>query len=355
MPPTAAKNRSLLLKDLAIERDVVAIPANRPRRLLISIVTGILSVSMLLGWLYSPSIGDSSTKHLTSSPSAGTDAESAHLAAALHAPPALTTPASSLAPVASVLDASGYVVARLAATVSSKTTGKIVEVLIEEGMAVEKGQIMALLDDRSIRARLALATAELHATRAIAGELKSQVIRAQLDLDRALTLVAKKMVSQAHLDALSATLNTLLAQSNSANQAIEVSQRKLEVHQVALDDLTIRAPFKGVVISKSAQPGEMISPVSAGGGFTRTGIGTIVDMDSLEVQVDVNESYIDRVQPGQKVRINLNAYPDQAYEGFVLAVIPTANRSKATIRVRVQFVATDQRVLPEMGVRVAFL
>src|SRR5467141_1891827 len=147
----------------------------------------------------------------------------------------------------------------------------------------------------------------------------------------------------------------LRARLANLQEQIKVAQESLAVAQVQLDNTVIRAPFSGVVIAKSAQPGEMISPISAGAGFTRTGIGTIVDMDSLEIQVDVNESYINRVTSEQPVEATLNAYPDWKIPGSVIAIIPTADRSKATVKVRVAIRSKDPRIVPDMGVRVAFL
>lgn len=257
--------------------------------------------------------------------------------------------------IASVLDATGYVVARRAATVSSKITGRVVEVLIEEGMAVREGQIIARLDDSSVQAQFGLSLAQLNQSKAAARELKSQLGSKELEVGRVGRLVQERLVSQSTFDQLTADLDTLIAQSDTADQVIAVAERRVAIHRIALDDLMIRAPFSGVVIEKSAQPGEIISPISAGGGFTRTGIGTIVDMDSLEVEVDVSETYINRISQNQNVTIKLNAYPKITYAGRVLAVIPTADRNKATIRVRVGFLFPDQNVLPEMGVRVEFL
>lgn len=177
----------------------------------------------------------------------------------------------------------------------------------------------------------------------------------QLDLDRTQELADRKLVSQADLDRDSLDVEALQARIERANAEVVVAQRGLAVQKQLLDDMEIRAPFDGIVVAKAAQPGEMISPISAGGGFTRTGICTIVDMDSLEVEVDVNESYINRVYPEQPVQVTLNAYPDDRYPAQVIAIIPTADRSKATVRVRVALLDRDERVLPDMGVRVAFL
>ena len=228
---------------------------------------------------------------------------------------------------ASVLDASGYVTARMQATVSSKITGKVLEVFIEEGMFVEKGQILAQLDDSSVQAELNFA--------------KTQLKEAQRVFNRTSELRKDNLASQASLDAAESQVDGLKA--------------RLDISKQIVADMQIRAPFSGVVINKAAQPGEMISPVSAGGGFTRTGIGTIVDMGSLEVEVDVNESYINRVQPGQPAITNLNAYPNWDISSEVIAIIPTADRNKATVKVRIGLLEKDARVLPDMGAKVSFL
>jgi RND family efflux transporter MFP subunit len=186
-------------------------------------------------------------------------------------------------------------------------------------------------------------------------ELQVALKQAQLDLQRTRGLASRNLASQADLDRDGLDVEALQARLNRVEKEIAVAQQNLAVQQQLLDDMQIRAPFTGVVIAKAAQPGEMISPVSAGGGFTRTGICTIVDMASLEVEVDVNESYINRVYPGQPVEVTLNAYPDVQFPAEVIAIIPAADRNKATVRVRVALLEKDQRVLPDMGVRVAFL
>ena len=255
----------------------------------------------------------------------------------------------------SVLDATGYVVARRQATVSSKTTGKVVEVLVEEGMLVEEGQLLAQLDDSITRAQLELSQSQLRASRASLDEMKVQLKQARLDLDRTSSLAQRKLASQAHLDRDTLTVEGLMARLARVEQESNVAERHADVQRQMLADMQIRAPFAGVVVAKAAQPGEMISPVSAGGGFTRTGICTIVDMDSLEVEVDVNEAYINRVFPGQPATVALNAYPDMQIPAAVIAIIPTADRNKATVRVRIRILERDDRVLPDMGVKVRFL
>jgi RND family efflux transporter MFP subunit len=258
-------------------------------------------------------------------------------------------------PASSVLDATGYVTARRQATVSSEITGKVREVLIEEGMTVEQGQILARLDDTTEQAELALARARLESTRALLAETDAQLTEARQTLMRTRELNARQLASQQDLDSAEATASTLAARLETGRENVRVGERTVELQQQKIDEFVIRAPFAGVVIAKNAQPGEMISPISAGGGFTRTGICTIVDMDSLEIEVDVNEAYIQRVSAGQPVTATLDAYPDWQIPAEVIAIIPTADRQKATVRVRIDFLEKDPRVLPDMGVRVAFL
>jgi len=264
--------------------------------------------------------------------------------------------AGGSAPAAgSVLDASGYVVARRQATVSSKVTGKMIELDIEEGDHVKAGQIIAKLDDSNIRASLAESGAQLDFAKAGLAETEVNLANAQRDYERQSALFKDHFVSQAAIDTSHTSLDALRAQLATQKSNIQVAERALQVAERNLDDMTVRAPFSGVVTVKAAQPGEIVSPISAGGGFTRTGIGTIVDMDSLEIQVDVNENFINRVKPNQPVSAKLNAYPDWVIPAHVLAVIPTADRSKGTVTVRIALDAKDPRILPEMGVRVAFL
>jgi RND family efflux transporter MFP subunit len=261
----------------------------------------------------------------------------------------------SLAAASSVLDASGYVVARRQATVSSKLTGKVREVLVEEGMRVEEGQIVATLDDATQRAQLELANAQVVAARAALAEIEAQLRAARLERDRLRDLAERKLTSASSLDAAEANYDALAARLDTGRENVKVAQRNVALAQDALDNMTIRAPFGGMVVTKDAQPGEMISPVSAGGGFTRTGICTIVDMDSLEIEVDVNEAYIQRVKPRQRVNATLDAYPAWQIPAEVIAIVPTADRQKATVRVRIGFLERDERVLRDMGAKVAFL
>jgi RND family efflux transporter MFP subunit len=255
---------------------------------------------------------------------------------------------------ATVLNASGYVTARRQATVSSKVTAKVLEVLIEEGMAVKEGQILARLDASNTDASLKLAEAELRASRTALEETRVQLAESKLRLERTRSLVADNVLSQAELDRIQAETDSLQARLERQREEQIVAERRVAVWTQQLEDTVIRAPFDGIVTTKDAQPGEMISPVTAGGGFTRTGIGTVVDMDSLEIEVDVNESYINRVRPGQSVEATLDAYPDWKIPSKVIAIVPTADRDRATVRVRIGFEALDPRILPDMGVKVAF-
>ena len=253
-----------------------------------------------------------------------------------------------------VLNASGYVTARRAATVSSKITGKVIEVLIEEGMRVKEGEILARLDDTNVKASLALAQAQLVSARNALAETRVRIREAEQELQRQTDLIRNKIATQADYDHAEAAALALKAKLEQQQADITVGERQVATWEQQLEDTIIRAPFSGIVTSKNAQPGEMISPISAGGGFTRTGIGTIVDMQSLEIEIDVNESYINRVESGQAVEATLDAYPDWKIPCKVIAIIPTADRQKSTVKVRVGFDKLDPRILPEMSIKVGF-
>jgi RND family efflux transporter MFP subunit len=256
---------------------------------------------------------------------------------------------------AAVLNAAGYVTARRRATVSAKITGKVVEVNVEEGMAVKEGQVLARLDDSTMRAALALAEAQAEAARRAVLENEVRLEEARINLDRHTKLSKIGVSTMAELDAARANYDSTAARIAALQQQATVAERQVQVARTALDDTIVRAPFSGVAISKDAQPGEMVSPISAGGGFTRTGICTIVDMRSLEIEVDVNESYINRVRENQDVTAVLDAYPDWQIPAQVITTVPTADRQKATVLVRIGFRELDPRVLPDMGVKVTFL
>lgn len=253
-----------------------------------------------------------------------------------------------------VLNASGYVVARREATVSSKVTGKVIEVFAEEGLKATNGQVLARLDSSNIKANLDLAQAQLEAARSALIETKVRLDEAEKELRRTQGLANEKVASTAELDRAEAEAHSTKARLDRQHVEVSVAERQVNLWQQQMDDTIIRAPFSGIITSKNAQPGEMISPISAGGGFTRTGICTLVDMDSLEIEIDVNESFINRVTPGQAVVATLDAYPDWQIPAKVIAIIPTADRQKATVKVRVGFEKLDPRILPQMGIKVAF-
>ncbi len=319
-----------LLNQLRIDRSDDEKPARTP--LIVAVVIMLLLIAGGAGWWFWQSRQAISVEAATAA---------APSAAASNEPNA-------------VLQATGYVTARRQATVSAQITGTLTEVLIEEGERVEAGQVLAQLDDTAQQARMAEARAQVAATRAQAGQFRTQLAQNQRDLERQQELVGRKLVSQQSVETTRTQGETLSAQLTAQQRAVDVAEAQLRSAKVQLDYTTVRAPFAGVVIAKAAQVGEIISPLSAGGGFTRTGIGTIVDMDSLEIEVDVNESYINRVQPNGKTETVLDAYPDWTIPSHVVAIIPTADRSKATVRVRIGLDVKDPRILPDMGARVSF-
>ncbi|WP_297831233.1 efflux RND transporter periplasmic adaptor subunit [Thermomonas sp.] len=255
-----------------------------------------------------------------------------------------------------VLDATGYVVARRMATVSAKVTGKVRDVLIEEGQRVEEGQVLANLDPVDADAQRRLSAAQLSAAQSQIAGVAAQLRQSEADAIRLGALVRQQLVSRAQYDQAIAARDALRAQLATAQRNAQVARDALRIADNGIDNTIVRAPFAGVVIAKAAQPGEIVSPLSAGGGFTRTGIGTIVDMASLEVEVDVGEAYIGRVKPDMRTETVLNAYQDWKIPGKVIAIIPTADRGKATVKVRVSLGALgDPRIVPDMGARVSFL
>ncbi|WP_426702059.1 efflux RND transporter periplasmic adaptor subunit [Rhodanobacter sp. Col0626] len=254
-----------------------------------------------------------------------------------------------------VLQATGYVTARRQATVSAQITGTLTAVLIEEGDHVKQGQVLARLDDSGYKANLAAAKAQADATHAQVAQYRAQLAQGIHDAARLQSLVARGLVSKQSAEQAQTQVNSLRAQLAAQQQQAKSATAQAAVAQVNFDYCVVRAPFSGVVTTKDAQVGEIISPLSAGGGFTRTGVGTIVDMDSLEVDVDVNEAYIGRVKPGMPADAVLDAYPDWTIPAHVVAIVPTADRGKATIKVRVALEKKDARVVPDMGARVSFL
>jgi RND family efflux transporter MFP subunit len=254
-----------------------------------------------------------------------------------------------------VLNASGYVVARRIATVSSKVTGRITQVLFEEGASVKEGQLLARLDGATAGAEYDVAAKGLESARRNAREIEVRLGDARRTLERNRSLAERRLVAQSVVDASAADVAALQARLAATGAEVDVSRSRVALSRQGLNDLEVRAPFSGVVISKDAQPGETVSPMSAGGGYTRTGIATIVDMESLEIEVDVNEAYINRVIPAQKVEGTLDAYPDWKIPAHVINIVPTADRQKATVRVRIALDQRDPRILPDMGIKVSFL
>jgi RND family efflux transporter MFP subunit len=267
----------------------------------------------------------------------------------------VTTVQKATAGRPALLNASGYVTPRRRATVAAKITGRVTAVLFDEGMHVIEGQVLATLDDSDLRRALDSAIADRNSTRAQTADYQVQLKNAEVELHRADQLQAAGVQSQETLDNARTTADSLRAKIALTKEQIAASEARINEAQQAVDNCVIRAPFDGVIVSKDAQVGEMISPVSAGGGFTRTGVATIVDMNSNEVEVDVNEAYIARVEPGQPVTAILDAYPDWQILSKVRTVIPTADRQKATVKVRISFLKLDPRILPDMGVKVTFL
>ena len=254
-----------------------------------------------------------------------------------------------------VLNASGYVTPRRRSTVAAKITGRVEEMMVEEGMKVEAGQVLARIDDADATRLLDTAQAEYDVARATIAELEVNYADANRTLRRIERLQGEKVSSQQDLDRAQAAVDSLKARLALAGEQVRSARARIEVARQDVENCTVRAPFSGIAVSKDAQVGEMVSPISAGGGFTRTGIATIVDMGSLEIEVDVNESYIAKVGIGQAVEATLDAYPDWRIPGAVRTIIPTADRQKATVKVRIAFAALDPRILPDMGVKVSFL
>lgn len=327
------KDKTELLRSLQINRE----PPEAPPRPGLSrpVLGGLLALAALIGvgvgWVLKPQ-------------------PEAKQAPAASAPAA----AASEAPRGGLL-ASGYVVARRRATVAAEVTGRIVEVRVEEGQAVKKGQVLAVLDPTLVQSELASLNARARAAEADIARVQADLAEAKRVLARTRELVTSQFASEASLTAADARVDALEAGLLQAQATRAATLREAERARRQLDRFQIRAPFDGVVVDKSAQAGEIISPSSAGGGFTRTGVATIVDMSSLEIEVDVNEAYISRVAPGQKVEAVLDAYPEVVFPASVIATIPTASRDKATVRVRVGFDQLDPRILPEMAIKVTFL
>jgi HlyD family secretion protein len=341
-------DKTRLLRSLAIDRPQPAIPpATRQdnRRLLSTF--GAAGIVALLGagaggwlWLAPPS----------------TKAPTVEAAAAQPPQPEPVRQATALSERnGSTLVASGFVVARRKATIAAEITGKVVELLVDEGMVVETGQVLAKLDDILADKDYVLAEARSEASEAAVAAVAADLRDAERILDRTQTLSQKSFATEADLTKSQARVGVLRAQLRQAEAQRSAARVEAQRFGAVLSKYQIRAPFPGIVVDRSAQPGEMISPLSAGGGFTRTGICTIVDMDSIEVEVDVNEASIGRLHAGTRVAAALDAYPDWTVPGAVIAIVPTANREKATVKVRVGLDIKDPRILPDMAIKVTFL
>src|SRR6185437_10633759 len=234
-----------------------------------------------------------------------------------------------------VLQATGYVTARRQATVSAQITGTLTAVLIEEGDHVKKGQVLARLDDSAYKAALDAAKAQAAAAHALVAQYQAQLAQNERDATRQQSLAAQGLVPKQTAEQARTLVDSTRAQLVSQQKQVAAADAQVVEAQVNFDYCVIRAPFDGVITTKDAQVGEIVSPFSAGGGFNRTGIGTIVDMDSLEVDVDVNEAYIGRVKPDMPAEAVLDAYPDWKIPAHVIAIVPAADRGKATVKVRV--------------------
>lgn len=271
----------------------------------------------------------------------------------VHVAPAVA--AGSDASAGAVLQATGYVTARRQATVSAQITGTLTAVLIEEGDRVKEGQILAKLDDSQYKAALDATIAQAKAAHALVNQYQAQLAQNQRDATRNEELAERGLVSKQAAEQSRTVANSTRAQLASQEKQASAADAQVVQAQVNYGYCLIRAPFNGVITTKDAQVGEVVSPFSAGGGFTRTGVGTIVDMDSLEVDVDVNEAYIGRVTPNMPAEAVLDAYPDWRIPAHVIAIVPAADRGKATVKVRVALEKKDARIVPDMGVRVSFL
>ncbi|TMH11186.1 MAG: efflux RND transporter periplasmic adaptor subunit, partial [Betaproteobacteria bacterium] len=278
----------------------------------------------------------------------------------LTARPVAVQTAAAVAPGAggaagALLQATGYVTARRQATVSTQITGTLTKVLIEEGDHVKAGQVIATLEDSALRAGLVAAQANLQAAQAQVTQMQAQLAQAEADARRQSELVASGMTTRQASEQSRTAVASFTAQLDARRRETDAARAQLAQAKVNFDYTVVRAPFSGVVTEKAAQVGEIVSPLSAGGGFTRTGVGTIVDMDSLEVDVDVNEAYIGQVTPDMPAQAVLDAYADWKIPAHVIAIVPAADRGKATVKVRVALEQKDARLVPNMAARVSFL
>jgi RND family efflux transporter MFP subunit len=341
------QDRTNLLRSLAIDRAEEA-PRHPPRSWAKPFLAGVFGAAALSAgaWLLLPPRQIEGRAEQAAALSVSEDVQ----------PNPKQPPAPAAAPKqASGLAASGYVVARRKATVAAEITGKVVELFVDEGMIVQSGQIVARLDSVLAETDLTLAQSRAVAAEAAGNAIAADLQDAERILGRVRSLSQKSIASEADLTKAEAKVGILRAQLAQARAQMQTARLDVQRAATLLDKHKIRAPFGGVVVERSAQPGEMISPISAGGGFTRTGICTIVDMDSIEIEVDVNEAFIGRVRAGGAISAVLDAYPDWTIPASVIAVVPTANREKATVKVRIGLQQKNPRILPDMAVKVQFL
>lgn len=340
-------NKSELLQQLQIDRSEAPAASGIKiwQAILLALVCSALAVWLTLTFASEPDNAAAQTAKVSASNSSAN-----HIATVSNQPTSATAVKTN--DNNAILNSSGYITARRMATVSAEIMGLIKEVDVEEGMAVDEGQILAKLDDTLAKANLDFASAQIGVLQARRESTEATLQEAQRNQTR---MTTNSFSSEADITRAQAEVQSLTANLKSIEADIKVAQIEVRRQRERLNDHTIRAPFAGVVTVKNAQPGEIVAPASAGGGFTRTGICTIVDMQSLEIEVDVNESFIGRVKPGQKVEANLEAYPDWTIPASVVAIIPTADRAKATVQVRIKIELQDERILPDMGVKVAFL
>lgn len=328
----------------------------RPFLIICSVCFLLVSGLLLSGWLRSvpeaTAADGSADNHLSAAESTAAYVTQAEPAVASYSGSAATGEAAT---ALSVLDASGHIVARRIATVSSRVTGKVTHLHIEEGMRVLRDTVLAELDDQQADIALRQAIAQLHSSEAALKELQVRLSNEERLLDRRERLHTQDLISDEAIEQSRSTVAQMSAQAESMQARIESAEQIVAMARYQLNQHKIRAPFDGIVISKNAQVGELLSAGNSGGGFIRTGVGTIVDMNSLEIEVEVGEAYIDRVRPGQSVRARLDAYPDWSIASEVVAIIPAADRQKASIKVRVRLLENDPRILPDMSVKVSFL
>jgi len=253
-----------------------------------------------------------------------------------------------------LLNASGYVVPQRKAAVASKITAQLLEISVEEGSRVKKGDIIARLEGADAAAARQQAQANVSVSRYGLAQARAELEDAKVSYEREKELVSQEYTTKAQYDAAEARYRKAAAGVSGAQSAVKAAEAALEAAKVSVEYTVIRAPFDAVVLTKNADIGDIITPLGAAAN-AKAAVVTIADMNSLQVEADVSESNLEQVKAGQPCEIQLDALPDKRFRGEVHMVIPTADRSKATVMVKVRFVDKDPRVLPEMSAKVAFL